>query len=128
MTRVFFWILTVMLAAGAVAPGAAQAAETLVVDLGGDVHQMKISGCRAGDDYYLIDAQGENATINILGALTGDQTYTTIDFFYVDAGEDKRAGTSGPPIPLVDGAFAFVGDVDISDGTTAEMRVNFAGC
>lgn len=111
-----------------VAPSATRAAETLLVDLDGTSHVLIVEGCRTGDGYYLIDAKGDGASISLVGSLEGDSTYTTIDFFFADAGEDKRAGASIPPIPLQDGAFAYAGPVDVSDGSTAKMLVNFAGC
>lgn len=114
--------------AAVLAPLSAMAVELVVVTLRDQTFDLPVSSCRTGEGYYLIDAASSGMNLSLVGALTGDQTYTTIDFFFTEDGESKRAGASVNAIPLEDGAFAYEGPVDVSDGKTETMRVQMNGC
>ena len=106
----------------------ARALDPATVTLGDDIYALGVTSCRVGDTYYLIDAAAGDATLSLVGALEGDETYTTIDFFFTAAGESKRAGTRTDAIPLQNGAFSFEGEVEVSDSSTQVMRVMMPGC
>lgn len=108
--------------------GAISAADTANIDMNGVHYELEITSCSSAETHYFIDAEGEKLSLSLVGALTGDNQYSTIDFFYVEGGDDLRAGTTTKPVLLDGGKFQFDGEVDISNGTKADMRVVADAC
>lgn len=94
------------------------------VEVAGEQYTLEAPSCTLGEGYYLIDTKGDGVSLSVVT----DKTYTAFDFFFVSGGEDLRAGASVEPIALQDGGFTFAGEVPVSNGTRAEIRIALDAC
>ncbi|MEO0569348.1 MAG: hypothetical protein AAF066_16565 [Pseudomonadota bacterium] len=104
------------------------ASDVANVEINGVDYLLEITSCASADSHYFIDARGENTMLSVVGALAGENQYSTVDFFYVEDGEDLRAGTTTEAIKLQNGKFEFTGQAKISNDTTADMSVEADAC